>query len=148
MENTMPNVINHRATPKLALRPAEAAALLAEKKCILAEHPKRPKKTKPGRGTEKVRRLRFDAAQGRYFRAVLDFSYALAVNNLDADDRFPLGSAHGQLRQITDLAVEAAAAKLLGGRELTVERAARYKAIASFMAAEAAVYGKITDNVV
>jgi len=89
----------------------------------------------------------FDAAQARYFHAVLDFANALAVNNRDADTRCALARSGWELREITGLAVEAAAAKLLGGSEPTAERAARYKTIAALMAAEAAVYAKISYDV-
>lgn len=81
---------------------------------------------------------KYNRAEARYFRAVLDFAHATAVKNRDTGVPHSVARAEYEVREITGLAVEAAAAKLLGGSERTAATAAKYKAIAAVMAAEAA----------
>jgi hypothetical protein len=119
----MPNVIKHPSAP-VSARKTEQQTKLASKA-----------------------QLRFDAAQARYFRAVLDFTHAVAIHNRNAGVPLSAARTRYEVQETTALAVEAAAAKLLGGSEPTASRAATYKDIAVFMAAEAPVYENISEDV-
>ena len=103
------------------------------------------KETKRGRNAARAMRLRFDAAKTRYLRALLDFTHAAAVRNRDKGGTYVLVDAMCEVRETTALALEAANAKLFGEYERTAATAAKYQAVAAFMAAEAPSYEKISE---
>lgn len=154
-ELPMPKMIKYPSVP-VSARKTEVTAKDADDEFAIAEAAREKradlrkwlKETKRGRNAERAGRRRFDAAKTRYFRALLDFAHAAAVRNRDTGGSFVLATALAEVHETTALAIDAADAKLFGREQYAsakAAKAAKYNAIAAFMAAEAPAYEKINE---